>query len=121
MKTTNIGLVLIAFIFMVSGCGQQGKSHTDTSTSGVVNISADDSYKPIIDAEIEMFEALYPHATIHVHYTSEDSAFNDLTKDSARVIVVGRKLTKEEENFFHSKQLFPEQVKTVKIQGMPAT
>jgi phosphate transport system substrate-binding protein len=102
-------LLYISVLFLAS-CGQSGPE-LDTPTSGVISISADDAYRPIVDAEITVYEALYPRAKIHAHYESEDSAFKDLLADSARLIVVNRKLTTQEENYFKNKQLFPEQVK----------
>ena len=102
-------LLYISILFIVS-CGQGGPE-LDTPTSGSINISADDAYKPIVEAEINVYQALYPRAKIHAHYESEDSAFKDLLADSARLIVVNRKLTTQEDNFLKNKQLFPEQVK----------
>lgn len=100
----------IALFSLLAGCGQQGRSHTDTSTSGEITIGSDDSYKPMIDSEAQVFQSLYDKATIHVKYEPEDSLFSDLMHDSVRLIVAGRQLTKQEEAYFHDKQLAPEQV-----------
>ena len=102
--------LLYASLVLIISCGESGPP-LDTPTSGSINISADDAYKPTVDAEINVYQALYPRTKIHVHYESEDSAFRDLLADSARLIVVSRKLTTQEENYFKNKQLFPEQVK----------
>jgi len=101
----------LLLILLFSGCGQNTPTHTDTPTSGVVNISADDSFKPIIDAEIQVFQMLYPNTEIKVHYTSEDSVLHDLNTGSSRLIAISRKLTKNEEDYFKAKTLAPEQVK----------
>ncbi len=113
MKTIKSILFLLfglGTLFFTS-CGQPGKVHTDTPTSGILTMASDDSYKPTVDAEIEVFQALYVNASIHVKYEPEDSLFSDLLHDSARVIVAGRKLNTQEGNFFKSRQLFPEQDK----------
>lgn len=106
-------ILLVGCTLFIYSCGGQssGKSHTDTPTSGMLNMAADDSYQPTVDAEKEVFQALYVNTTIHVRYEPEDSLFADLAHDSARVIVAGRKLTNQEESYFKSEQLFPEQVK----------
>jgi phosphate transport system substrate-binding protein len=96
---------------LFAGCGQSGKVHTDTPTTGTITMSADDSYKPTVDAEVQVFQSLYQNTAIHVRYEPEDSVFRDLMNDSAKVIVAGRPLTKQEEAYFKDKQLFPEQVK----------
>ena len=107
-------LVLIVFITITfMGCGgqQPGKAHTDTPTSGDLYMGADDSYQPTVDAEKQVFTALYNGTKINVKYEPEGSLFNDLMHDSVQLIVAGRKLTKQEETYFKDKQLFPEQVK----------
>jgi phosphate transport system substrate-binding protein len=99
-------------IMFVAGCGQNANSPTDTTTSGSIHICADDAYKPIIDSEIKVFEALYKDAHISVKYETEDSVFKDLmASDSIRLAIVARKLTKEEEAYFNAKTYYPEQLK----------
>ncbi len=115
MKTLNKAFIpyflfLIPGVFYFIGCGQPGQGHTNTTTSGVVTIYSDDSYKPLVDTEVQVYDGIYDKATIHVRYKSEDSLFLDLMHDSTELIVAGRKLTKQEEDYFHSKQLTPEQV-----------
>jgi len=103
--------LLSCFFFYSCGSQSSGKSHTDTPTSGTLNMAADDSYQPTIDAEKQVFQALYVNTSIHIKYEPEDSLFADLMHDSARMIVAGRKLTSQEEAYFKNVQLFPEQVK----------
>jgi phosphate transport system substrate-binding protein len=110
MKNKSIYTILVAvFAF---GCGQNQTTYTDTSTSGSIHICADDAYKPLVDAEIRVFQALYKNAHIDVKYETEDSVFKDLlASDSMRLAIVARKLTKEEEDYFHVKTYYPEQIK----------
>jgi phosphate transport system substrate-binding protein len=72
----------------------------ETPTDGTINISVDESFKPVIDAEIKVFESSFPNARIVVHYKPEADCFRDLTKDSTRMIIVTRGLNKDEENFY---------------------
>jgi phosphate transport system substrate-binding protein len=83
-------------------CGSNnGKKYNhETATDGQINISVDESFKPVIDAEIKVFESSFPNARIFVHYKPEAECFRDLVKDSTRMIVVTRGLNKEEENFY---------------------
>lgn len=105
MKTAGFLCFLV-----LTGCSSV-KSHTDTPTSGEINIGVDDSYRPVSDAEVTVFQSLYDKTKIHTRYVTEDSAFIDLQYDSARLIFSSRKLTTQEEDYFHSKKLYPEQVK----------
>ena len=100
-------------IVLLSACGSPGTTEKvkDTPTSGSICISADDEYRPLTEAEISIFEGLYGKTKIRPVYTTEDSAFTLLKNDSVRLIVVGRELMTDEENYFHQKQLHPEQVK----------
>ena len=66
----------------------------------MIHISVDESFKPIIDSQIQVFEALYPQAKIIAEYKPEADCFRDLIKDSTRMIIVTRGLTPEEEKFY---------------------
>lgn len=100
-------------IFAISAalysCGNPPK-YTDTPTSGTIHITVDDSYKPMIEAEIEMFEENYKKAKINVTYASEKEAFEDLMADSSRLIVVSRTLTDEEKAYFKQKVITPKEI-----------
>jgi len=83
----------------------------DTRTEGTINISSDESFKPVIDSQIKVFEAKYPDAHIVVHYKPEADCFRDLAVDSIRMVIVTRKATTQEENFLiDSMRVGPEQM-----------
>jgi phosphate transport system substrate-binding protein len=83
------------------GCSQPGAKDTrDTTSSGTIHISVDESFKPIIDSQIKVFEASYPNAKIIAHYKPEADCLRDLAADSTRMIIVTRSLTREEEQFY---------------------
>ena len=103
-----IGLVALV---VLSACNSKSKGPTDTYSSGVVSIAADESFEPIIQEEIEVFENLYPLAGIVPRYTTEVEAINLLLKDSVRLAITTRTLTKEEMNSFHSRKFFPREIK----------
>lgn len=73
----------------------------------VISIAADESFEPIIQEEIDVFESLYPLAGIVPRYTTEVEAINLLLKDSVRLAIATRTLTEEEMNSFHSRKFFP--------------
>lgn len=89
-------------LFLIA-CGQnKPKGFTDeTPETGNINISVDESFKPVIDSELKVFESSYPYAKINVHYKSEAACFRDLAnKDSARLIIVTRGLDSKEQDFY---------------------
>jgi phosphate transport system substrate-binding protein len=95
-------LVIAAFaVILFSGCsGGNVRTDLDTTNSGTIHISVDESFKPVIDSQIQVFEALYPKAKIIADYKPEAECFKDLMKDSTRMIIVTRGLTDEEEKFY---------------------
>lgn len=104
-------LLLIVAVAFAFSCNRQGnKPHNDTPTSGVVIISADETFAPVLDQEINIFEYQYPEASIIPIYTSEVEALNLLVTDSVRMAVATRDLTEEEKNILRHKQLIPRSV-----------
>jgi phosphate transport system substrate-binding protein len=89
--------LMCTFLF---GCHQRARTDVDTPESGTIHISVDESFKPVIDSEIQVFEALYPKAKIIADYKPEAECFEDLKKDSTRMIIVTRGLTPQEEKSY---------------------
>lgn len=85
---------------LLAGCGGGTKAPGETPTSGTINISVDESYQPVIDSEIKVFESSFPDAHIIPHYKAEAQCLRDLTTDSTRMILVTRGLTAAEEKFY---------------------
>ena len=81
---------------LLSSCHQR-KIRSDTLTSGIARIAVDESFAPIIEAEINVFESLHSDATVIPVYTSERNAYNLLMKDSIRLVIGTRLLTDQEQ------------------------
>lgn len=73
-----------------------GNVPTDSITSGTIHISVDESFKPVIDSHIKVFQSKYPEAHIIVHYKPEAECLRDLNVDSIRMVIVTRGLSEEE-------------------------
>lgn len=100
-------IIILLFVF---GC--KPKTHyNDTPTTGAISISVDETFKPIAQSEIDVFEGIYNYASINPSYNSEIDAFNLLLKDSVRLIFSSRKLTDQEKGYFESKKFFPKEIK----------
>jgi phosphate transport system substrate-binding protein len=90
-------LSLLAVAFLL-GCGNgQVQDNRDTTTRGTIHISVDESFKPIIDSQIRVFESSFPNAKIIAHYKAEAECLKDLDNDSIRMVIVTRALSKSEE------------------------
>ena len=74
---------------------------TETPTNGTIHISVDESFKPVMDAQIAAFEGSFPNAKIIAHYKPEAECLKDILKDSVtRMVFVTRGLNQKEEKFF---------------------
>src|SRR5579871_969515 len=92
------GIVVCA---LLSGCSSgTPKVAQETPTNGTIHISVDESFRPVIDSQIKVFESSFPNAHIIADYRPEAQCLRDLTTDSTRLILVTRGLTPEEENFY---------------------
>ncbi len=105
-KVLPFSLLLLLFI---TGCKERDKSGRilDTPTSGFIRIAIDESLRPLIDAEVSTFEALYQRADIESYYYPEAEAIDALMKDSVRLAVVTRKFTQEEKNYYRDIKITP--------------
>jgi phosphate transport system substrate-binding protein len=103
-----LGLLLPILLF-ITACRDRDKDGKalDTPTSGFIKIAIDESLRPLIDAEVNTFEALYTRAEIESLYFPEADAIDALMKDSARLAVVTRKFTKEEKDYFKKIKITP--------------
>ena len=106
MMVINRSLLLTGLIAALLGyfsCNPQKskKAMYDTASSGTIHISIDESFRPVMEEQIQMYEASYPGTKIIAHYKAEAACIRDLFKDSSnRMIIITRGLTDEEEAFF---------------------
>ena len=95
-------LVLLVSLYFLNGCKQpQQSGPTDTPTKGTIQISVDESFKPVMEDQIKVFEANYPGTTISAVYKPEAECLKDLFRDSAtRLVITTRGLTYKEAKYF---------------------
>ncbi len=92
-------------MILLFSCQNKVKDKTSetTYTSGEITVAVDENLRPIIQEEIDVFEALTPKARIIPNYTNEVNAINLLLKDSVRVAIATRPLSSKEVEFLKSK------------------
>jgi len=96
-----LGMGLLFTITLLSCNTKKQIIVSDTPLNGTINISVDESFKPVIDEEIKMYEGSYPGAKIIVHYKPEAECLKDLLNDSStRMVIVTRGLNRQEEKYF---------------------
>ena len=68
----------------------------DTPDKGAITISADESFKPIIDEQIKVYESNHYGTKINVQYKPEADCIKDLWNDSIRMVISTITLSKSE-------------------------
>ncbi len=93
--------IVSSFLILNSCNSVHVRTDIDRTDSGIIRISADESFRPVIDSQIEVFEALYPKAKIIATYKPEADCIRDLVHDTAtRLVIITRGLTDAEEKYF---------------------
>ena len=101
----NIFVGLMILLFGLYSCkGDKPKSNrTDTYSSGTIEFASDESFSPIIDEEVEMFNLDHPKAEITPIYTNEQDAVKMLIDEKIFLAITSRQFTKNEYNILKNK------------------
>jgi len=93
---------VIAVFFLIA-CKQKKtevRANYDTPTSGSINISVDESFRPVMEEQIRMYELSFPGTRINASYKPEAECLKDFFRDTTnRLVIVTRGLTDKEERF----------------------
>jgi phosphate transport system substrate-binding protein len=100
-------VLLIAGLFSCNSGSQNDQSY-DTPTSGTIRISVDETFEPLMEAEIKVFQSLYPKTHIIAEYKPESECFKDLLNDSARLVIVTRSFNDKEKEYFKQLKIAPQ-------------
>lgn len=90
--------ILVAIPILFACKEDKKKKPRDTISSGIITLCADESFEPIIEQEILVFESLYPDAHIIPIYTDEVDVINRFLQDSVRMAIATRQLSETEKN-----------------------
>lgn len=83
-------------LFSCKSYKQQEAEFKDTPDRGVINISVDESFKPIIDEEVKVYESNNSGTKINIQYKPEADCVKDLWNDSIRMVISTFQLTENE-------------------------
>jgi len=100
-----VSVIIITFI-AYSGCNKSD-SPDDAPTYGKITISVDETFKPLIESEVDTFEKIYTYADVNVNFKPQADAFNDLINGNIRLIIVARNLNKDELDVFNNWEIVP--------------
>ncbi len=86
----------ICLFIVFNSCGNEPA--TNSEDSGTIYISADESFKPVIDSQIQVYETRHPGTKIIPQYKPEAACIKDFFVDSIRVVIITRRFSDDEEN-----------------------
>ncbi len=107
-------LALGTLFFAACASEQKTKKEQDTTTSGTLHISVDETFKPVMDEEIKVFMSNFPEAKIVVDYKPESEALQDYLSGKVKLVVVSRTLSKEEIEDCHKRNIVPSSLELAK-------
>jgi len=93
------GCIILFSCWLLTSCksyDQQEKERPDTPNRGSINVSADESFKPVIDEMKKVYEGNHPGTTINISYKPEADCLKDLLNDSVRMVIATRDVTEPE-------------------------
>ena len=105
MPKSSLVLAFCLFLFSCSSNTTSKKEEAKESPiSGILTVLADESFKPIVEAERMTFEALYEKAVVKPVYTTEGEAWKAFLGGKCDMIFLGRDITAKEREYFTSHQ-----------------
>jgi phosphate transport system substrate-binding protein len=116
----TLGMLAVA-ASLLTACNKKGSSSaeeaTDTPTSGRVSISVDETFAPILEAQVDTFQKLYTEAHIKTTYQPEDSVMLDFLNDKVKLAVISRELNADEKAELIKQNMLPHATK-IGIDGL---
>jgi phosphate transport system substrate-binding protein len=102
MKKFSFLLLLIVFI---ASCKNGDKTEEVSRTSGNLSLLVDESFADIIGDQIQVFQTDYPDTKFNIIAANENNILPPFLNDSIRTIVLSRRLTTREEEFYKKKSI----------------
>lgn len=112
MKNIRFLIITVFFLAGLTGCksfSEKEKELPDTPYRGAITISSDESFKPVVDELVQVYESNHPKTKINVLYKPEAECFKDFAVDSIRIVIATRRYNEgEREIMVDSLKLTPQ-------------
>ncbi|WP_304235344.1 PstS family phosphate ABC transporter substrate-binding protein [Jiulongibacter sediminis] len=101
----NLFLSLLVGLFFIS-CNKTVQNAEEMHVNeGHITVVADESFKNIVDAEINAYMSHYPKTEFDIVYVPEQKAIGLMLSDSAELAIVSRPLTEKEQNYYIARNI----------------
>ena len=102
MKKLFILFIGLAFLQVSCRNNKMNAPEDDSPKKGTLNISVDESFRPVMEEQIRMYELSNPETKIIASYKPEAECFRDFFSDSVtKMIFVTRGLSAREDKYLH--------------------
>lgn len=92
-KRLILSIMLVASLACLLVSCNKGKKSNRSAVNGMCKVMCDESFKNILDDEIQVFEFSYKDATVLARYIDESAALDSLLNDKTDLIITYRDLT----------------------------
>ena len=119
----SLFLLITCSLLLFAGCKSYREKEADLPDSrnrGIINVSADESFKPVIDELVQVYESNRPGTKIIVHYKPEAECLKDMLVDSIRMIIATRTYNEEERGLLVDSMKVMPKTMTVARDGIAA-
>lgn len=97
---------LILLVLFFTTCNKSNNRNQETILKGKATLLVDETLKPIMEDQIEIFESRY-EAKIKLDAKSENEVIQALVKDTSSIAVLSRRLNADEMKVFASRKIIP--------------
>lgn len=92
-------MVLLAASYSCTSNKERRDALPDNPSRGRIIVSADESFKPVIDEQVKVYESNHPGTKIQVYYKPEAECFRDFMVDSVRMVIATRGYNSDEKAY----------------------
>ena len=117
LLVSGAAMVLAGAMAVASCNGPGSPGAQDTPTSGAVAVSVDETFAPILQAQVDTFAKLYSNAHVQMSFQPEEKVMLDLINDKVKLAVISRELNAEEKAAFVKQTIVPRTVR-IGIDGL---
>ena len=97
---------LVLLVLFFTACNKSNNRNQETILKGNATLLVDETLKPIMEDQIEIFESRY-EAKIKLDAKSENEVIQALVKDTSSIAVLSRRLNADEMKVFASRKIIP--------------
>ncbi|WP_296685935.1 substrate-binding domain-containing protein [Flavobacterium sp.] len=97
---------LVLLVLFFTACNKSNNRNQETILKGKATLLVDETLKPIMEDQIEIFESRY-EAKIKLDAKSENEVIQALVKDTSSIAVLSRRLNADEMKVFASRKIIP--------------